>query len=58
MTMPKKIEANTDVWVHLQLNECGIPFDAQGSGVKEIDEVLKTASKRGTGKSGMCCCNR
>lgn len=39
--MPKKIEANTDVWVHLQLNECGIPFDAQGSGVKEIDEVLK-----------------
>ena len=56
--MPKKIEANTDVWVHLQLNECGIPFDAQGSGVKEIDEVLKTASKRGTGKSGMCCCNR
>ena len=52
MTMPKKIEANTDVWVHLQLNECDIPFDAQGSGVKEIDEVLKTASKRGTGKSG------
>ena len=52
MIMPKKIEANTDVWVHLQLNECGISFDAQGSGVKEIDEVLKTASKRGTGKSG------
>ena len=22
--MPKKIEANTDVWVHLQLNECDI----------------------------------
>lgn len=49
--MAKK-EVKTDLWVAKQLGECGISFDAQGSDVKEIDEALKTASKRGTGKAG------
>lgn len=49
--MAKK-EVKTDLWVAKQLDDCGISFDAQGSNVKEIDEALKTASKRGTGKAG------
>ncbi|PWG65632.1 HsdM family class I SAM-dependent methyltransferase [Bifidobacterium callitrichidarum] len=49
--MAKK-EVRTDLWVAKQLDECGIKYDAQGSNVKEIDEALKTASKRGTGKAG------
>lgn len=49
--MAKK-EVRTDLWVAKQLDECGIPFDAQGSNVKELDAALKTASKRGTGKAG------
>ena len=47
--MAKK-EVKTDLWVASQLKECGIEYDAQGSNVKELDEALKTASKRGTGK--------
>ena len=35
-----------------QLQEAGINFDAQGSNVKEINDALKTASKRGTGQAG------
>lgn len=49
--MAKK-EVRTDLWVAKQLDEYRISFDAQGSNVKEIDEALKTASKRGTGKAG------
>jgi len=49
--MAKK-EVRTDLWVAKQLDECGIKFDAQGSNIKELDEALKTASKRGTGKAG------
>ena len=49
--MAKK-EVKTDLWVAAQLDECGIHFDAQGSNVKEINEALKTASKRGTGHAG------
>ena len=49
--MAKK-EVKTDLWVAAQLDECGIKFDAQGSNTKEIDDALKTASKRGTGKAG------
>ena len=48
--MAKK-EVKTDLWVASQLNECNIPFSAQGSDVKEIDEALSSASKRGTGKA-------
>ncbi len=49
--MAKK-EVKTDLWVAAQLDDCHIPFDAQGSNVKEINEALKSASKRGTGKTG------
>lgn len=49
--MAKK-EVKTDLWVAAQLDDCGIQFDAQGSSVKEIDEALKSASKRGTGNVG------
>lgn len=49
--MAKK-EVKTDLWVAAQLNECKIHFDAQGSDVKEINESLKTASKRRTGNAG------
>ena len=49
--MAKK-EVRTDLWVAKQLDDCRIRFDAQGSNVKEIDEALKSASKRGTGKAG------
>ena len=49
--MAKK-EVKTDLWVHDLLKEAGIELDAQGSEIKEIDEALKTASKRGTGKVG------
>lgn len=49
--MAKK-EATTDLWVHDLLKEAGIKLDAQGSTIKEIDDALKSASKRGTGKTG------
>lgn len=49
--MAKK-EVKTDLWVADQLKEVGILYDAQGSTVKEIDEALSTASKKGTGKAG------
>lgn len=49
--MAKK-EVKTDLWVAAQLDDCGIRFDAQGSGVKEIDKALQSASKQGTGKPG------
>ncbi len=49
--MAKK-EIKTDMWVAEQLKNSGIPFDAQGSEIKEINEALKTASKNGTGKAG------
>ena len=49
--MAKK-EVKTDLWVASQLDECKIPYSAQGSDVKEIDEALSSASKRGTGKAG------
>lgn len=49
--MAKK-EVRTDLWVAAQLGENGIKFDAQGSDVKEINEALKTASKKGTKNVG------
>lgn len=49
--MAKK-EVEIDLWVAKQLDECDIKFDAQGSNTKEINDALKTASKRGTGKAG------
>ena len=49
--MAKK-EVKTDLWVAEQLKKCGIKADPQGSSVLEIDQALKSASKRGTGKAG------
>lgn len=49
--MAKK-EAKTDLWVYDLLKQAEIQLDAQGSNIKEIDEALKTASKKGTGNVG------
>lgn len=49
--MAKK-EAKTDLWVYDLLKEAGIELDPQGCSIKEIDEALKTASKKGTGNVG------
>lgn len=49
--MAKK-EAKTDLWVYDLLKEAGIELEPQGCSIKEIDEALKTASKKGTGNVG------
>lgn len=49
--MAKK-EVGTDLWVYELLKQAEINLDAQGSNIKEIDEALKTASKKGTGNVG------
>ena len=49
--MAKK-EVKTDLWVYDLLKQAEITLDAQGSNIKEIDEALKTASKKGTGNVG------
>jgi len=51
--MAKK-EVMTDLWVYDMLKEIGVKdkFQAQGSKIKEIDEALSTASKKGTGNVG------
>ena len=47
-----KKEINTDLWVNDLLKEAGIKLTAQGAEILEIDNALKTASKRGTGNVG------
>lgn len=49
--MAKK-EARTDLWVYDLLKQAKIKLDPQGSSVKEINDALKTASKKGTGNVG------
>lgn len=49
--MAKK-EARTDLWVYNLLKEAGIELEPQGSSIKEINEALKTASKKGTENVG------
>ena len=49
--MAKK-EIKTDFWVHGLLKDANITLEPQGSSIKEINEALKTASKKGTGKVG------
>ena len=49
--MAKK-EVKTDLWVARQLYDCKINYDAQGSDVKELNDALQSASKRGTGNAG------
>lgn len=47
-----KKEVKTDLWVYELLKDAGIELDPQGSSIKEIDNALKSASKKGTGKVG------
>lgn len=49
--MAKK-EVKTDLWVAHQLDDSKIKYDPQGSEVKEINDALQSASKRGTGNAG------
>ena len=51
--MAKK-EIMTDLWVYDMLKEIGVQndFSSQGSHIKEVDEALATASKKGTGNVG------
>ena len=49
--MAKK-EANFDLYIHGLLKEVGIEATAQGSTVPEINNALKSASKRQTGNVG------
>lgn len=49
--MAKK-EVKTDLWVYDLLKDAEIELDSQGSSIKEIDDALKTASKKGTGHVG------
>ena len=43
--MAKK-EIRTDLWVYDLLKDANIKIDPQGCNIKEIDEALKTASKK------------
>ncbi len=47
-------EADTDLWVYEMLQDVELEkkFSPQGSHIKEIQEALATASKRGTGQAG------
>lgn len=49
--MAKK-EIKTDLWVRDLLVEADLDLEPQGSSIKELNEALKTASKKGTGKVG------
>jgi len=49
--MTKK-EANFDLYIHELLKDVKIDATAQGSSVTEINDALKTASKRQTGSAG------
>lgn len=49
--MAKK-EIKTDFWVNGLLLQAELQLEPQGSSIVEINDALKTASKRGTGKVG------
>lgn len=49
--MSKK-EMQTDLWVFTLLQEADLDLEPKGSSIKEIDDALKTASKRGTRNAG------
>lgn len=49
--MSKK-EAATDLWVYELLKEAGLDLDPQGSTIPEVEQALKSASKKGTGNAG------
>jgi type I restriction enzyme M protein len=45
-------EKKTDIFISKLLESAEIQYTPNGSDIKEIQEALKTASKKGTGKSG------
>ena len=45
-------EKSIDLWVYDLLKDANVYLDPQGSTIKEINEALKTASKRGTENIG------
>ncbi|MCU0427802.1 MAG: N-6 DNA methylase [Candidatus Kapabacteria bacterium] len=45
-------EKKTDIFISRLLESAGIQYTPNGSDIKEIQDALKTASKKGTGKSG------
>lgn len=45
-------EAKTDRWVNRLLEDAGIDLEPQKSSIKEIDDALKTASKKKNGRVG------
>lgn len=47
-----KNEKETDFWVNSLLTSAGIKLHTDASGVKSIDDALKTASKSGSGNVG------
>lgn len=49
--MAKK-EIKTDLWVYNLLKDANVALEPQGSSIKEINEALKTASKKGTKNVG------
>lgn len=51
IAMAKK-EVKTDLWVYNILKEAHLELEPQGSSIVEIDNALKTASKKGTGNVG------
>lgn len=49
--MSKK-EKNLDIFISKLLDSAKINYSADGSSIKEVNEALKTASKKGTGRVG------
>ena len=49
--MTKK-EKNLDIFISKLLDAAKIKYSADGSSIKEINDALKTASKKGTGRVG------
>lgn len=47
-----RVEAETDIWVSGLFKEANIVASPQGSGIKEINDALKTASKKLNGQHG------
>lgn len=49
--MSKK-EKDLDIFISKLLDAAKIKYSADGSSIKEINDALKTASKKGTGRVG------
>jgi len=47
-----KKEKDLDIFISKLLDAAKIKYSADGSSIKEINDALKTASKKGTGRVG------